>query len=76
MIPVGTLCIVKYAHAHSAHLIGKTCVVVRHVPKDEHGQDLVIDIEGGTMLAADKCLMPLTPPPDPVAVLKAEELLK
>ena len=75
MIAIGTLCLIVYAIKHAEQFLGRECVVVSHVPTDELGHHLKIMMNDGTeVLAADKCLLPISSPADVMAKHEREPI--
>jgi hypothetical protein len=67
MIPVGTLCLIVYAAPHARCHVGKLCTVIERYPRLPNGHECLIELQGGLQLdAADKCLLPIKPPDNPL----------
>lgn len=68
MIKPGTLCLIVRAPAWP-RLVGKQCTVTGRIGRDNYGHDCTIEVPADPrcIYGADECLLPLTPPPAPVA---------
>ena len=63
MIKVGTLCLVIYTVEDRKEFLGRECVVISYIPKDKNGHDKKVQFNDGLIvLAADKNLLPISPP--------------